>query len=171
MNDCGFFSNRVLPSVYSDEISYYEQLNKLCMELNQLIERFNNQHEAYVTIQMLQDSQDEQDKRWAEGLLVTYDRIMDFTKGEIRRLEELIANAIAGKVTIFDPTYGISPRPVEQVVRNVYHWLRYYADYALTIDNLTLTAQVRDDYQITAKNFDLYSMLYYSHNEKPAPIA
>lgn len=169
MSDCGFFSNRVLPSVYSDELSYYEQLNKLCMELNQLIEDFKKQQETYATIQMLQDSQAAQDERWGAELLDTYNRIMDYTKGEIRRLEELIADAIAGKVTIFDPTYGIEPRPVEQVVKNVYHWLRYYADYAVTIDNLNLTAQVRDGYQVIAKDFDLYSMLYYSHSENPQP--
>lgn len=171
MSDCGFFSNRVLPSVYSDELSYYEQLNKMCMELNQLIDAFKKQTETYATIQMLQDSQAAQDERWGAELLDTYSRIMNYTKGEIRRLEELIADAIAGKVTIFDPTYGIEPRPVEQVVENVYHWLRYYADYAVTIDDLNLTAKVRDDYQVVAKDFDLYSMLYYSHgeNQQPAP--
>ena len=169
MSDCGFFSNRVLPSVYSDEISYYEQLNKLCMQLNKLVEDFKTMKETYATVQMLKDSQAEQDERWGADLLETYDKIMDYTKGEIRRLEGLIADAIAGKVTIFDPTYGIEPRPVEQVVKNVYHWLRYYADYAVTIDGLDLTAQVRDGYQVGAKDFDLYSMLYYSHSDQPSP--
>lgn len=168
-NTSCFISNRVLPSVYSDELSYYEQLNKLCKDMNTLIEAFNNQQATYATIKMLNDSQEEQNKAFNSKLLDQYNEIMEYTKGEIFRLEKLIAEAIAGKVTIFDPTYGIEPRPVEQVVKNVYHWLRYYAEYTITIDNLNLSAVVRDDYQITAKDFDLYSMLYYSHSEMPQP--
>lgn len=168
-NTSCFISNRVLPSVYSDELSYYEQLNKLCKDMNTLIDAFNMQQATFATIKMLNESQDAQDNIFNAKLLDQYNDIMGYTKGEILRLEKLIADAIAGKVTIFDPTYGIEPRPVEQVVKNVYHWLRYYADYAVTIDNLTLSAKVRDDYQIIAKDFDLYSMLYYSHSEMPNP--
>lgn len=169
-NTSCFISNRVLPSVYSDELSYYEQLNKLCKDMNTLIEAFNTQHSMYATIKMLNDSQEEQNKAFNSKLLDQYNEIMDYTKGEILRLEKLIAEAIAGKVTIFDPTYGIEPRPVETVVSQVYHWLRYYADYAEVIDGLQLTADERDSYALDAKTFDLYSSLYYSHNSQPTPM-
>ena len=169
-NPSCFISNRVLPSVYSDELSYYEQLNKLCKDMNTLIEAFNNQKAMYATIKMLNDSQEEQNKDFNSKLLYQYNEIMDYTNGEILRLEKLIAEAIAGKVTIFDPTYGIEPRSVETVVAQVYHWLRYYADYAKVIDDLQLTADERDSYALNAKTFDLYSNLYYSHNSQPTPI-
>lgn len=164
-----FASNRVLPSSYSEEITYYEEVCKLQEKVNQLINDFKLQTETYATIKMLNDSQDNQDKKFTEELLETYNNIMDYTKSEINRLEKLISEAIAGKVIIFDPTYGIEPRPVEQVVKNVYHWLRYYADNAITFDNLNLTVEKRDSFQITAKDFDLYSMLYYSKNNLPEP--
>lgn len=170
MEECRFFTNRVLPSVYSDELSYYEQLNKLCKQICDLTNQFNNMVIDYVTVAQLQESQDEQDRKFNQQILDNYNKIMDYTQGEIVRLEKLIAEAIAGKVTIFDPTYGLYPRKVEQVVKNVYHWLRYYADYALTIDALNLTAKTRDDYQIRAKDFDLYSMMYYSHTDNPTPL-
>lgn len=169
MTECGFKSNRVLPAVYGDELSYYEQLNKLCMEMNKLIEAYEKQVKTYATIEMLEKSQNAQNAEWTAKLKEQYSVIMDYTKGEVRRLEKLIEEATTGKVLVFDPTYGIAPRPVEQVIKNVYHWLRYFADYAVTIDNLNLTANVRDDYQIIAKDFDLYSMLFYSHSENPQP--
>lgn len=164
-----FISNRVLPSVYSDELSYYEQLNKLCKDMNTLIEAFNMQQATFATIKMLNESQDAQDNIFNAKLLDQYNDIMGYTKGEILRLEKLIAEAIAGKVTIFDPTYGIEPRPVEQVIKNVYHWLRYYADIACVIDNLGLTAEERDGYLVTAKIFDLYSTYFYSKFVQQTP--
>ena len=51
---CGFPSNRVLPSAYADEISYYEQLNNLCKKINEVIEEFNSLTDTYVTIDFLQ---------------------------------------------------------------------------------------------------------------------
>lgn len=165
-----FYSERVLPSVYGDEFTYYEELNALCNKMAQLIDDFAKQKETYATIKMLQESQDAQDKKWAAELKDQYDSIMGYTKGEIQRLEKIIAETIAGKVTIFDPTYGIEPRSVETVIGQVYHWLRYYADYAEVIDALNLTVETRDGYALDAKTFDLYSTLYYSHNETPMPL-
>ena len=159
----------VLPMVLDDGHSYIEQVNKLRLKINELIEIFDQQTSLYATIEMLLNSQREQDIKWGRELEEQYNLIMGYVVSEILRLEKIIAETVAGKVTIFDPTYGIEPRPVEQVVKNVYHWLRYYADYAVTIDNLTLSAKVRDDYQIIAKDFDLYSMLYYSNSDMPKP--
>ena len=165
MSDCGFFSNRVLPSVYSDELSYYEQLNKLCMEMNKLIEAYENQVKTYATIEMLEKSQNAQNAEWVSKLKEQYNVIMDYTKGEVRRLEKLIEEATTGKVLVFDPTYGIELRAVANVIKNVYHWTRYYAEYAGTIDSMLLTCQGRDAMGVTAKTFDLYSMQHFSKKE------
>lgn len=161
--------NRVLPAVYSDELSYYEMLAKLKHKLNELIKVFNEQTELYATIELLNKSQNEQDKVWAAQLSAMNDALSTRITSEVDRLEKIIAETVAGKVTVFDPTYGIEPRPVEQVIKNVYHWLRYYADYAVTIDNLLLSAEARDAMALEARTFDLYSMQYYSKSDIPAP--
>ena len=165
----GFYCQKVLPAVYDDSLSYYEVLCKLTDAVRELQSIIDNWQDVYVTKAEMQASQDEQDARWAAELKDAYDDLMDALKGEVARLEKLIADIVAGQVTVFDPTYGIKPRPVDVVIRNVYHWLRYYADYASTIDALNLTAKERDDYQVGAKNFDLFSMQYYSHGEMPTP--
>lgn len=35
-------TNTILPLVFNDSMSYYEQLSKLCRTMNQLIDLFNN---------------------------------------------------------------------------------------------------------------------------------
>lgn len=165
----GFYCQKVLPAVYDDSFSYYEDLCKLTYAVQELQSIIDNWQDVYVTKAEMHASQDEQDARWADELQAAYDELMDALKGEVARLEKIIADIVAGQVTVFDPTYGIKPRPVDVVIRNVYHWLRYYADYASTIDALNLTAKTRDDYQVGAKNFDLFSMQYYSHGEMPTP--
>lgn len=166
---CGFPSNRVLPSAYADEISYYEQLNNLCKKVNEVIEEFNSLTDTYVTIDFFTTSQNNQDKEWGDKLANNISIVLNELNSEVYRLEELIKKATVGKVIVFDPTYGIKNRPIEQVIRNVYGWLRYYADYAGTIDNLQLSVTVRDGYNLTAKVFDLYNMLYYSKETLPNP--
>lgn len=166
---CDFKSNRVLPAVYSDEISYYEQIAKICEKINELVKLYNNIEELYVTKEELKNSQDAQDATWKANLEQVYNTLDTYIRSEVKRLEDIIAKAFAGKVTVFDPTYGIAPRPVEQVIKNVYHWLRYYADYASVIDELNFTCKTRDDLSLTAKTFDLFSMLYYSKSEYPQP--
>jgi len=166
---CGFPSNRVLPSAYADEISYYEQLNNLCKKINEVIEEFNSLTDTYVTIDFFTTSQNNQDKEWGDKLANNISIVLNELNSEVYRLEELIKKATVGKVIVFDPTYGIKNRPIEQVIRNVYGWLRYYADYAGTIDNLQLSVTVRDGYNLTAKVFDLYNMLYYSKETLPNP--
>lgn len=166
---CGFPSNRVLPSAYADEISYYEQLNNLCKKVNEVIEEFNSLTDTYVTIDFFTTSQNNQDKDWGDKLANNISIVLNELNSEVYRLEELIKKATVGKVVVFDPTYGIKNRPIEHVIRNIYGWLRYYADYAGTIDNLQLSATVRDGYNLTAKVFDLYNMLYYSKETLPNP--
>ena len=161
----------VLPMVLDDGHSYIEQVNKLRLKINELIEVFDQQTSLYATIEMLLNSQREQDNKWGKELQEQYDLIMGYVVAEIIRLEKIIAETVAGKVTIFDPTSGITPQPVEKVVGNVYHWLRYYADYAEIIDALNLTVDERDGYALDAKTFDLYSSLYYSHAENPTPLS
>lgn len=160
----------VLPMVLDDGHSYIEQVNKLRLKINELIEIFDQQTSLYATIEMLLNSQREQDIKWGKELEEQYNLIMGYVVSEILRLEKIIAETVAGKVTIFDPTSGITPQPVEKVVARVYHWLRYYADYAEIIDSLNLTAAERDGYALAAKTFDLYSSLYYSHSENPTPM-
>lgn len=164
---CGV--NRVLPAVYTDEISYYEVLAKLTETLNELIDSYNNMTATYATIEMLEQSQAEQDTRFTTKLKEQYDYIMAHIQTEVERLEKLIADIVAGQVTVFDPTYGIKPRPIDKVIRNTYHWTRYYADYAGEIDALAYTASQRDGFGIVAKTFDLFSMQYYTKADAPHP--
>ena len=161
--------NRVLPAVYADELSYYEVLCKLTEAVRELQSIIDGWEDVYVTKEGLSASQDEQDGRWADELQDAYDELMDALNGEVARLEKLIAEVIAGQVTVFDPTYGIEPRPVDVVIRNTYHWTRYYAEYAGTIDGMGLTAAQRDGKMLDAKTFDLFSMEYYSNVARPIP--
>lgn len=162
-------SQRVLPAVYGDEISYYETLCKLTHKLNELIDAFNAMTETYATLEDLKNSQDAQDAEWQIKLDNVYNTLDTYIKSEILRIEKLIADIVAGQVTIFDPTTGITPQPVEDVVNRVYHWLRYFADYTTVIDALNMSAQQRDDMMLEAKTFDLFSMQYYSKGEYPTP--
>lgn len=164
-----FGVNRVLPAVYTDEISYYEVLAKLTEKINEVIETLNQINDIYATIEMLEQSQAEQDARIAAEMKAQYDYLMTYIQSEVIRLEELIRQIVAGQVTVFDPTYGIKPRPVGEVISNTYHWTRYYADYAGEIDALAYTASQRDGFGIAAKTFDLFSMQYYTKAEAPHP--
>lgn len=164
------FCVKPIPAVYDDSLSYYEMYCKMANKLNELIELIQSQESTYATIEMLENSQSEQDRKWGESLRSSVDSINAYISSEVLRLEKLIEEAIAGQVTIFDPTYGIAPRYVGDVVKNVYHWLRYYADYAKVIDDLELTCQERDSLSLTAKEFDLYSTLYYSKSQTVGPM-
>ena len=164
------FCAKPIPAVYDDSLSFYEMYCKLSNKLNELVELINSQESTYATIEMLENSQSEQDRKWGESLSNSVDSINAYISSEVTRLEKLIEDAIAGQVTIFDPTYGISPRYVGDVVKNVYHWLRYYADYAKVIDDLELSAQDRDSLSLTSKEFDLYSMRYYSKSDNVSPL-
>ena len=116
---CGFPSNRVLPSAYADEVSYYEQLNNLCKKINEVIEEFNSLTDTYVTIDFFTASQNNQDKDWGDKLANNISIVLNELNSEVYRLEELIKKATVGKVIVFDPTYGIKNRPIEQVIRNI----------------------------------------------------
>lgn len=53
-NDIGYFrfyTQRVLPAVYGDELSYYEVLAKVRDKLNEIIEEMNSQGEGIVELQ------------------------------------------------------------------------------------------------------------------------
>lgn len=165
-----FYCQKVLPAAFDDSLSYYEMVCKLTDKINELIKAYNTQTETYATIEMLMISQNEQDSKWGEALHTSITELRNYTKGEIERLEKIIADIVAGQITVFDPTYGIKPRSVDKVIRNIYHWTRYYADYAKVIDDQELTAQARDAYRVTAKSFDLFSMRFYSLNEQPQPF-
>lgn len=158
-----------IPAVYDGCLSVEEQVCKLNKAICELVELINTFDEIYATIDQLNESQNEQTSYLLGVIGDTKQELLALVESEVLKLKQLIEDAIAGQVLIFDPTYGIEPRKVDRVVRNVYHWLRYYADYAQTLDSLQLTAKTRDNYQLTAKVFDLYSMLYYSKNELPQP--
>lgn len=173
------YCQKVLPAVYDDSLSYYELVCKIQAKLNEVIEKLNLiDLSIFATKDELEQGLAELDEALRELLEVSQAEqtvmLKAHTLAKISQLkaelEEEIKNAVVGKVQIFDPTYGISTRDVDTVVRRVYHWLRYYADYAKTIDELSKTAKERDDMALEARTFDLYNMEYYSKTELPSPL-
>lgn len=46
-----YFSQKVLPTVYDDSLSYLELLNKMQAKIDEIIEQLNTQGEAIIEIQ------------------------------------------------------------------------------------------------------------------------
>lgn len=75
---------------------------------------------------------------------------------EIQEIKDELDNIIIKGISVFDPTTGQLSN-IQEVVYNLYKYLRYYGIKAIEFDGLGLSCQDFDNKQITARNFDLFS--------------
>lgn len=75
---------------------------------------------------------------------------------ELQELKNQIDDIIIKGINIYDPTTGLYNN-IQDVIYNMYKYLRYYGITALDFDNLGLSCKDFEDKNLTARNFDLYS--------------
>ncbi len=75
---------------------------------------------------------------------------------ELEKIQKEIDNIIIKGISVYDPTSGLYNN-IQDVIYNLYKYLRYYGIKANEFDGLNLTCQDFDNKNITARNFDLYS--------------
>lgn len=75
---------------------------------------------------------------------------------EIQEIKEQIDDIIINGINVYDPTTG-QYNNIQDVIYNLYKYLRYYGIKSIEFDSLDLTCKEFDNKQITARNFDLYS--------------
>lgn len=85
---------------------------------------------------------------------------------KFNELKEEIDEIIIKGIDVYNPTTGRYDN-IQNVVYDLYRYLRYYGITASEFDTLNLTAEDFDDKEITARNFDLYSknilMIDFNH--------
>ena len=133
-----FFTQRVLPAVYTDELSYYEVLAKVVDKLNELIDVVGDS----ATIEQIQQDQNDIVEKY---------------------LVSLILDATVGKVLVQSQTGG-GICPLQEELDRQYDFLRYYAYNAGKMDSFEKTAQEIDGYDATAYTDDLYNAVLLNGN-------
>ena len=132
-----FFTQRVLPAVYTDELSYYEVLAKVVDKLNELIDVVGDSATIEQIQQVIKDIEKE-----LSALYVYVDKEVqgakDYSDGQNdileKYLESLIVNATVGKVLVWSQTGG-GICPLQEELDRQYDFLRYYAYNAGKMDS------------------------------------
>ena len=75
---------------------------------------------------------------------------------QINELKNQIDDIIIKGINVYDPTSG-KYNNIQDVVNNLYKYLRYYGIKAIDFDSLGLTAESFENKELTAREFDLYS--------------
>lgn len=154
-----FFTQRVLPAVYTDELSYYEVLAKVVDKLNELIDVVGDSATIEQIQQVIKDIEKE-----LSALYVYVDKEVqgakDYSDDQNDILKEylvgLIADAAVGKVLVWSQTGG-GICPLQEELDRQYDFLRYYAYNAGKLDSYEKTAGDIDAYDATAYKHDLYN--------------
>ena len=142
------FSNRVLPAVYTDEISFYDLLNKVVLKLNELIEFVGDTATIKEIEEVISEIENEINS------LYVY---VDDKNSELESiLRAVIADAAYGKILVWSQTGGLC-EVVQKEIDRQYDYLRYYAYNAGKIDSYEKTADELDAYNATAYTIDLYN--------------
>ena len=142
------FSNRVLPAVYTDEISFYDLLNKVVLKLNELIEFVGDTATIKEIEEVISEIENEINS------LYVY---VDDKNSELESiLRAVIADAAYGKILVWSQTGGLCEVVQKEIDRH-YDYLRYYAYNAGKIDSYEKTADELDAYNATAYTIDLYN--------------
>lgn len=154
-----FFTQRVLPAVYTDELSYYEVLAKVVDKLNELIDVVGDS----ATIEQIQQVIKDIEKELSALYLYVDKEVQgakDYSDGQNDILKEylvgLIVNATVGKVLVWSQTGGFVC-PLQEELDRQYDFLRYYAYNAGKLDSYEKTAGDIDAYDATAYKHDLYN--------------
>lgn len=183
----------VLPLVYDDSLSYYEQLCKLVKKTNEVIDtlnEFNVNIENMVDgkIATLKDYVDAENLKQDDNLDAEIEKVYNdlndnvsaiyqsmhkaddalrlLIKVEIEKLKHYIDTSLMGKIYVYDPTMGYA-QPLDIVLNNIYDILRYHAVTCYEFDSFGTTAQDFDYRQMNARTFDTESRevlgKYYPH--------
>lgn len=156
--------NRVLPAVYTDELSYYEVLCKVTAKLNEVIELVGD----YATVEQIKQSI----KDLAEYVDAQDDALRKYSdmQDEVLKnyLLDVIANSALGKVNVLSNTVGGWVKLQSELDR-MYDYLRYWALAAYLADGKEYTAQAYDELEVRAYEFDVYSAVAYGYTALPYP--
>lgn len=167
----GFPSNRVLPSVYSDEISYYEELCRIRAKLQELVEMVGDT----ATIKELQDAiaqinaaiaslrayVDDQDAKTGSAA----DAYSDARNLELEeRLLDVMYRITTGDILVQSQVDGRKKQHVQFELDETYDWLRPFAISAGESDYLQLSAQdldsIMSNAMYSAYEVDMYIGAY-----------
>lgn len=156
--------NRVLPAVYTDELSYYEVLCKVVSKVNEIVALIGD----YATIEQIKKSiedlakyVDEQDEK-----LRQYSDANDEILKEY--LLDVIAGISLGKIQVMSNTVG-GWQPLQSELDRMYDYLRYYAFAAKFLDGYELTAQQLDTLGYRAYQFDVYNTTIFADTALQMP--
>lgn len=183
----------ILPIVYDDTLSYYEQLCKFSDKLNEVIENINNfsadiSKEIDSKITVLKDYVDsenqKQDLAVDEKIENVYNYIQKqlelvyqyvdngdsiikiYVNSEIDKLKKYVDDAILGDIIVYDPTNGYNNK-LCLVLEHIYDTLRYYGITCYNFDGLKIDCTTFDNKNMTAIEFDTLSLCIigniYSH--------
>jgi hypothetical protein len=156
--------NRVLPAVYTDELSYYEVLCKVTSKLNEVIELVGD----YATVEQIKQSI----KDLAEYVDAQDEALREYSDMKDEALKnyllDVIANSALGKVTVLSNTAGGWVKLQPELDR-MYDYLRYWALAAYLADGEEYTAQAYDELEAEAYEFDVYSAVAYGYTAIPHP--
>ncbi len=156
--------NRVLPAVYTDELSYYEVLCKVTSKLNEVIELVGD----YATVEQIKQSI----KDLAEYVDAQDEALREYSDMKDEALKnyllDVIANSALGKVTVLSNTVGGWVKLQPELDR-MYNYLRYWALAAYLADGKEYTAQAYDELESRAYEFDVYSAVVYGYTALPYP--
>lgn len=175
----------ILPIVYDDTLSYYEQLCKFSNKLNEVIENINNfsadvSAEIDAKITVLKDYVDTENQKQnlsveekikevynyiEKQLEAVYEYINGgdtvikmYVESEIAKLKKYVDDAILGNIVVHDPTTGYK-NTIDIVINHIYDTLRYYGIRCYDFDGLHLTCTDFDSRNISALEFDTLSLL------------
>ena len=156
--------NRVLPAVYTDELSYYEVLCKVTSKLNELIALVGD----YATVEQIKQSI----KDLAEYVDAQDDALREYSdaKDEVLKnyLLDVIANSALGRVNVLSNTIAGWVKLQSELDR-MYDYTRYWALAAYLLDEKGYTARAYDEMEVRAYEFDVYSAVSYGCTELPYP--
>lgn len=153
------FSNRVLPAVYTDEISFYDLLNKVVLKLNELIEFVGDTATIKEIEEIISEIENEINSLYVyvDDGLENVKKYSDDKNSELESiLRAVIADAAYGKILVWSQTGGLCEVVQKEIARQ-YDYLRYYAYNAGKIDSYEKTADELDAYNSTAYTIDLYN--------------
>lgn len=183
----------VLPLVYDDTLSYYEQLCKFADKLNEVIDNINNFHDEVsaeidakiAELKVYVDEENEkQDLAVDEKIQNVYEYIQKqieliyqyvdngdsvikiYVNSEIEKLKKYVDDAILGDIIVYDPTTGYKNK-LCVVLEHIYDTLRYYGITCYNFDGLKIDSTTFDNKNMTAIEFDTLSLCIignmYSH--------
>ena len=164
------------PFVYDSEESFLQMLRKFYKYLHELTTASKEMSDDIIDLRTevnnFEDEINEEIQR-INDILVEYDIKIERVKNELKvyvndeianlrnyvdsedaLLNERIRQIEIGNIKVYDPTTGLYS-PIQTVIDNIYDMGRSNALSASEYDALDLTATAYDNYQISARDYDV----------------